>query len=241
MAVRIAISSSTFRRPLVARTLTQLEWVERCASTLAIDGIVADIDDFPRTDVEYVAQLRKVAIDLGLVPFGLEAAGLLEPDATAVRREQIVEIASALGASVIRTALPVPGDVPPATFVATVAAAKALSAAAKAANVTVVVSAAAETLGADLASIKHLLKDVDSAWLRAAPHALVPEDQISSKDRFPAFVATPADDACAVAERAERSWLLLDAPAVASPWELTAEAVAALRNAEAERRLVAGR
>src|ERR1700722_3192204 len=60
--MRIAVSRSTFRRPLAADGLTQLEWLERCASELDADGVLADLADFPRTDTEYTAQLRKVAV-----------------------------------------------------------------------------------------------------------------------------------------------------------------------------------
>ena len=168
--MRIAVSSSTFRRPLAAAELTQLEWLEGCASNLGADGVVADVADFPRRDAEYVAQLRKVAVDLGLVPFGLDAAGLLDPSAAA-ERDEILSIAVGFGAAIVRTALPAPGAVPPAAFAAAVAAGKALGRAAKGVNVTVVVAAAAGTLGEDFGGIKRLLKDVDSAWLRACPPA----------------------------------------------------------------------
>ena len=228
--MRIAVSSSTFRRPLAAAELTQLEWLERCASQLGADGVLADIVDFPRRDAEYVAQLRKVAIDLGLVPFGLDAAGLLDPGAAL---DEILGIAAGFGAAIIRTALPAPGDVPPAAFAAAVAAGKALGRAAKDANVTVVVGAAPGTLGADLGSIKRLLKDVDSAWLRSCPPALVDPAEVATKDRFPAVAATPGDDPQAVVERAARGWVILDAPTAEAPWGALAQAVGRLREAEA--------
>jgi hypothetical protein len=235
--VRIAVSSSTFRRPLAAAELTQLEWLEGCASSLAVDGVLADVADFPRRDAEYVAQLRKVAIDLGLVPFGLDAAGLLDP-AAAAEHDAIFSIAVGFGAAVVRTTLPAPGDVPPAAFAAAVAAGKELGRAAKAANVTVVVAAAPGTLGEDLAGIKRLLKDVDSAWLRACPPALDPAAH-GPKDRFPAFAATSSDDPRAVAERAA-GWLILDALAPEAPWDVLAGAIGALRDAAARQRLGAG-
>ena len=234
--MRIAVSSSTFRRPLEAGELTQLEWLERCASVLGVDGVVADVDDFPRRDADYVAQLRKIAIDLGLVPFGLDDAGLLDPAASAEAREGVLALAGAFGAALIRTVLPAPGEVPPAAFVEAVSAARTVGRAAKAANVTVVVAVRPGTLGADLASLKHLLKDVDSAWLRAAPTALLPDAEVGPKDRYPAFVAGAADDPAAVAARAVRSWVILDAPLSARPWEPLAAAVAALRAAEARLR-----
>lgn len=238
--MRIAISSSSFRRPLALRELTQLEWVERCASVLEADGIVAAVADFPRTDDEYVAQLRKVTIDLGLVPFGLDAPALLDPTAAPGSLEDVLALAKAFGVAVVRTVLPVPGEVPPASFVEAVAAAKEASRAAKATNVTLIVAAAPGTLGEDLAGVKHLLKDVDSAWLRACPSALVDDTVLSAKDRVPAFVATPEDDPRLVVARRSGAWVILDAPPSEQPWEVAGKAIAALRRAEAERRLAAG-
>ena len=254
--MRIAVSSSTFRRPLAAGELTQLEWVERCASVLGADGVLAGVVDFPRTDADYVAQLRKVAVDLGVVPLGLDAPGLFDVAAAAAAAKaggaasfgaaeyvpaELFALASTFGALVIRTTLPPPGEVPPATFVGTVVAAKAFSRAAKAANVTIVVAPSPGTIGADLGGVKHLIKDVDSAWLRACPSALTDPAGFGPKDRYPAFTASPADDPVAVAEHASRAWVILDAPGAENPWDLVRDAVAALRQAEAQRLLVAQR
>jgi sugar phosphate isomerase/epimerase len=228
-AMRIAVSSSTFRQPLEARELTQLEWLERCASGLGVDGVVAAVSDFPRFDAEYVAQMRKVAIDLGIVPFGIDAPGLLEPAGDPAAIERAVALARGFGAAVIRTVPPAPGEVPPATFAETVRVAKALSRAAKAANVTVVVTTAPGSIAEDLGALRHLLKDADSAWLRACPSATLEPGEIGSKDRFPAFGATPADDPATVAARASRAWVILDAPAGDTPWDVVRDAIAALR------------
>ena len=235
--MRIAVSSSTFRRPLDAGELTQLEWVERCASELAADGVVTALSDFPRFDDEYVAQLRKVAIDLGIVPFGIDAPGLLDPVGDPAVIERAVAVARGFGAAVIRTQPPTPGEVPPATFAATVRAGKALSRAAKAANVTVLVTTAPGTIGEDVAAVRHLLKDIDSAWLRPCPAALLDVAEIGSRDRFPALLVTPEDDPGAVAERASAAWVVLDGPAGERPWAVAGGAVAALRRAEAQRLL----
>ncbi|HEX3468637.1 MAG TPA: hypothetical protein VHT05_11215 [Candidatus Elarobacter sp.] len=237
--MRIAVSSSTFRRPLAAGELTQLEWLERCASELDADGVLADLTDFPRTDTEYTAQLRKVAVDLGIVPFGLDAAGLFERDAAAAR-ERALAVATGFGALVVRSALPAPGDVPPASFVETVATVKGLGRAAKAANVTLIVPAAAGTLGDDLAAVKRLLKDADSAWVRPCPRATDDDVEPGPRHRFPALSVTPEDDPALVLPRAQRPWLILDAPAGERPWETVAAAIAALRDASAERRLGRG-
>ena len=238
--MRIAVSSSTFRRPLEAGDLTQLEWVERCASALGADGVVTAVSDFPRFDDEYVAQLRKVAIDLGIVPFGIDAPGLLDAGGEPAALDRAVAVARGFGAAVIRTRPPAPGEVPPATFVATVRTAKAVARAVKAANVTVLVAAAPGTIAEDLAGLRHLLKDADSAWLRACPPATIAPGQIGPKDRVPAYLATAADDPAAVVERASAAWVILDAPPSDQPWEAVGEAIAALRAAEARRRLAGG-
>lgn len=239
--MRIAVSSSTFRLPLDAGELTQLEWLERCASELGVDGVIAALSDFPRLDGEYVAQLRKVAIDLGIVPFGIDAPGLLDqPDAPDAAGTAL-GAATGFGAAVVRTTLPPPGEVPPATFAEAVRTAKRLAGAAKGANVTVVVATAPGTIGADVAGVRHLLKDVDSAWLRACPPALTDPAEMGPKDRFPAFVAASADDPAAVAERAHGAWVILDVPAAPGSWGPARDAIAALRKAEAERRLTAAR
>ncbi|MDQ6941028.1 MAG: hypothetical protein M3169_00745 [Candidatus Eremiobacteraeota bacterium] len=239
--MRIAVSSSTFRRPLEAGELTQLEWVERCASELGADGVVTALTDFPRFDDEYVAQLRKVAIDLGIVPFGIDAPRLLEPATDPSVLERAVAAAKGFGAAVIRTAPPAPGDVPPATFVETVRTAKVVSAAAKAANITVVVTTAPGTIAENLGALRHLLKDADSAWLRACPTALLDPAELGSKDRFPTFVTTPVDDPATVAARTSRAWVILDAVATDGPWGLVRDAITALRRAEADLLHAAGR
>jgi hypothetical protein len=232
--VRIAVSSSSFRRPLAAGDLTQLEWVEQCARVLGADGVVAALADFPRLDADYTAQLRKMAVDLGIVPFGIDAGGFFAADPEP-GVDVALTVAAGFGAAVLRSPLPAPGDVPPASFVETVTRAKAAAKVAKAVNVTLIVPAVAGTLGEDDAAVQHLLKDVDSAWLRAAPRALGDLNAHSAKQRFPTLLATPGDDSAAVAAAA-RGWLILDAPADDRPWETLGAAVAALRDAEAEAR-----
>lgn len=227
--MRIAVSSSPFRSQFSAGRLTQLEWVEQCASALGADGVIAAVSDFPRTDDEYVAQLRKVAIDLALVPFGLDAPDLLLPEYGEAARARTLALATGFGAAVIRTQLPPPGDVPPATFVEAVATAKAASKAAKAANVTLLVAARPHTIAEDLGGVKHLLKDVDSAWLRACPRALDLRAGIGPKDRYPAWEASVADDPRTIAPLARRAWVILDATPSANVWETLARAIDALR------------
>ena len=228
--MRIAISSSSFRGPLATGDCTQLEWIERCASELAVDGVVAALAHFPRTDIEYVAQLRKVAVDLGVVPFGIDAPALLAPTAAPGTYDDVFALAAGFGALVVRTVLPPPGEVPPASFVEAVAAAKSAAKAAKAANVTILIAEAPGTLGPDAVSVKHVLKDVDSAWLRAAPSAAADRAAFTPKDRFPAFVADTADDPRAVADASAHAWTIVDARDGTQPWEELGAYVRALRS-----------
>lgn len=240
--MRIAVSSLPFRRPLAAGELTQLEWVERCASVLGVDGIVPDLADFPRADGEYVAQLRKVAVDLGIVPFGIDARVLFDPQAEGTVRDAAFAVAGSFGASIVRAPLAPPGEVPPATFVATVAAAKAAAKLAKAINVTLVVPARAGTLAGDATAVRHLLKDVDSAWLRPCARAIDGTSGWGAKDRFPAFEGSIDDDPDGVATVAGRSWLILDAPIdLERPWDRFSAAIAALRAAGSQPRIAAER
>ncbi len=74
------MASSSFAALLRRGSLTHLEWLELCASRLDADGVVFAQADFPRTDGEYAAQVKKVAVDLGIVPLALEVPGLLDPD-----------------------------------------------------------------------------------------------------------------------------------------------------------------
>ncbi|HTW84712.1 MAG TPA: hypothetical protein VMD91_11635 [Candidatus Sulfotelmatobacter sp.] len=237
--MRLALSSSSFRRPLATAAVTQLEWLERCANVLDVDGVLVAAADFPRTDADYVAQVRKVAVDLGIVPFGLDLPGLLDPATPVAVRELLLALAQRFGAAVVRTTLPPPGEVPPATFVETVVVAKAVSKAAKAANVTVLVPAAPGTLGATLPEVRHLLKDVDSAWLRAVPPAVAAAADQAARGPVPAVSAGPQDDPAAVVAAAGGSWVLLELAASADPWDEAAQAVGRLRDAAAARRLAA--
>ena len=236
--MRLALSSSSFRRPLAAAALTQLEWIERCANGLAVDGVLVAAADFPRTDADYVAQVRKVAVDLGIVPFGLDAPGLLDPATPVETREALLQLAQRFGALVVRAALPPPGPVPPAPFAATVLVAKAVAKAAKVANVTILVPPEAATLGVDLAEVRHLLKDVDSAWLRACPAALSPVEG-PSRGPVPVVTAGVDDDPAAVVEAAGGSWVVLELPLADVPWEAAGHAIGRLRDAAATHQLAA--
>ena len=233
LGMKIAVSSSSFAAALHGGALTQLEWLEACASRLDVDGVVFALADFPRTDAEYAAQVKKIAVDLGLVPVALDAPGLLDPDVSDDARTAAVALAAALGTSLLRVTAGPPGDVPPQTHVRTVAVAKALARATKAANVSLALAPAAGSLVADIAGAKHLLKDVDSAWLRYDIASGDPDRaSLGARDRI-LIERFSLDAAAAGGAPSRRGWNLIDGPGGDDPFVTIGAAVRALRSAEA--------
>jgi hypothetical protein len=226
--MKIAVSSSSFAAALRGGALTQLEWLAGCAERLDVDGVAFALADFPRTDVEYAAQLKKVATDLSLVPVALDAPGLLDPDRPDAERSAAVTLASAVGAGLLRVTAGPPGDLPPQTFARTVTAAKALVGAAKAANVTVAVAPAAGSLIPGVTALRHLAKDVDSAWLRYELPAGAPDrGELGPRDRV--LVETVTLERAAAVAAAGRAWFILAGEGGAEPFVALAAAVRALR------------
>jgi hypothetical protein len=161
--MKIACSSASFARALEEGTLTQLEWLDISANELEVDGVVFDAAHFPRRDVEYLAQLVKACVDLGLSVAGLSVDALFESDAA-----PWLETALALRAPLVVARAPKTGD-DASAWGGFADAAKAASRLAKKANVTLALRNAAGTLCESAADLKRLAKDVDSAWLRFAP------------------------------------------------------------------------
>jgi hypothetical protein len=216
--MKIAVTSSAFAVVLRRGDLTQLEWLEACANRLELDGVVFALADFPRTDLEYAAQIKKVTTDLGLATVALDAPGLLDPGLPEAARSDALTLATAIGSAVIRVTAGPPGDLPPETFARAVAATKAFTSAAKAANVTLAVAPAAGSLLADAAAVQNFCKYVDSAWLRF--------------DRPPIRrVALDADPAT-LGPLPRRGWLVLEGDGGEDPLARVSIVAAALRTLE---------
>ncbi len=230
--MKVAISSFSFAPALAAGDLTQLEWLESCAGALGADGVVFARAHFPRVDSEYLAQLKKMAVDLGLVPLAIDEPQLFGAETSPEQQRAVIELAAATGALFVLTDLPAPGDVPPATFVATVGAAKAAVRAAKVRNITLLARAAAATLAPDVTELRHFLKDVDSAWLRYALDAGAERGVLGPRDRTLLVSVDPAADLAELREieDAARPWLLLRGP-------VDRERVETLRRAGAKKTL----
>lgn len=225
--MKIAVASSPFAALLHGGSLTHLEWLEACASRLDADGAVFAARDLPRVDSEYAAQVKKVATDLGLVPVALDEPGLLDPAVSDAARGNAVSLALSLGAGLLCTTAGPPGEIPPKTFVATVAAAKMLAGAAKAANVTVLAGPDPASIAPDAAAIRRLLKDADSAWLRYVLPAGADRSALGPRDRVLATRVPLGADPSAVVP--DRGWFVLDGDGGPDPFARAAAAVAALR------------
>jgi hypothetical protein len=218
-------------------TLTHLEWLEACASRLDVDGAIFDLADVPRTDPEYAAQVKKVAVDLAIVPVALDAPGLLDPERSDEERAAAVTLAAAIGAGLLRTSAGPPGELPPQTFVRMVAAAKTMAKAGKAANVTLAVAPRAGTLVATIADLRHLAKDVDSAWL-LYDVAFDDPDRATLGPRERVLVERlPLGAAVDEAVTARRGWFALEGDGGDDPFATIAAAVRGLRAVEARARL----
>ncbi len=231
--MKIAVTSSSFAALLRHAKLTHLEWLEACASRLDADGAVFALADFPRTDLEYAAQLKKVATDLGIVPVALDVPGLLDPDRSDADRAAAVELATAIGAALIRVTAGPAGELPPETFARTVASTKAFASAAKAANVTLTVAPVAATLLGDVAAVQNFAKYVDSAWLRYDLPAASPERALlGGRDRVLVERVGLDENLNAAAALPGRGWYVLEGDGGDDPFARVSAAVALLRSAE---------
>jgi hypothetical protein len=161
--MKIACSTASFERPLHTGALTQLEWLDLCANELEIDGVVFDSRHFPRTDAEYLAQLKKSCVDLGL-----SVAGLAFDHVLGGRAREAMTLANDLGAPLVAAGAPPPSEEPEA-WGRFVEFAREAAAEGKRANVTLAVRNAPATMLQSVTDLKRLAKDVDSAWLRFAP------------------------------------------------------------------------
>ena len=228
--MKIAVTSSSFSAALRRGTLTHLEFLEAAASRLNADGVVLALSDFPRTDGEYLAQVKKAATDLGLVPVALDVPGLLEPDRSAADGAAALAVAAAAGAGLLRVTAGPPGELPPETFARTVAAAKSLASRAKAANITLTVASDPATLLGDIAAVQNFSKYVDSAWLRYDVAVADPQRGVlGARDRVLLQRLTFDDAAGALAALDARAWLLIEGDGGEDPLAVAGAALSALR------------
>lgn len=169
--MKICCSSRSYARALQSGDLTQLEWVDRCAE-LALDGVDLASAHFPRTDGDYLAQIRKLCVDRGLtvaaVAFDGEIGGDADVDAQASLIERWIAHASELSAPLVRFSCGTSTGSPGIAWRELIRGLKIVTHAAKEKNVTLALEPRVGSLVASPADCKRALKESDSAWLRLA-------------------------------------------------------------------------
>src|ERR1700722_20880047 len=101
--MKLACASSALGREVESVELTQLEFLDLCARELGCDGVVLDVRHFPRSDDDYLAQIKKMAPD-----WGLSIAALSDPSLFCSEPEHVTKVlsdAACLGAPVVAAPL----------------------------------------------------------------------------------------------------------------------------------------
>ncbi len=149
--------------------LTQLEWVDLCANELMVHGVEFAASRFPRFDPDYLAQLKKLCADrcLTVASFDHDVAfDSADADAHADLLERHVDVASALGAPLMRIVSQGPTGSPAVAWRELVRGLKRACVHAKERNVTLALQPRQGTLVSTPEDAKRVMKECDSAWLR---------------------------------------------------------------------------
>ncbi len=168
--MKLACSSSAFDALFRSAELTQPEWIELCARELAADAIVLDVRHFPRTDSDYLAQVKKMCVDAGLCVAAIrnDRFFCLDPD----EMQQNLEIALAAGAPILASPLALETSGAWTDALERIGTAATL---AKRCNVTLALRNAPGTFAAGTHGMKRVTKEADSAWMRYGPEFCVLE------------------------------------------------------------------
>jgi hypothetical protein len=162
--IKLACASSALAHAIERGDLTQLEFIDLCAREFACDGIALDVRHFPRSDDDYLAQLKKLATDRGLC-----IAALLDTrffGAAEERMRETLRKAVITGAPVVAGPLVRETETTWTDQLARLSVATSL---AKRCNVTLAVRNAPYTFAASTHDCKRVAKEADSAWLRFGP------------------------------------------------------------------------
>ncbi len=159
--MQFAYSSGAFDQALRRGDLTQLEFIDAVARETLFDGVVLDDRHFPRTDDDYLAQIKKMAADLGLTIAALASDAFFVADEDAMRAA--LDRARVLGAPLLAGRL---GAETALSWSEQLHKLSTASSLAKSANVTLAVRNAPGTFAATEHECKRVSKETDSAWLR---------------------------------------------------------------------------
>lgn len=174
--MKLCCSSAAFADAINAGRLTQLEWIDICSNELDVDGIEFDGPYFPRTDDDYLAQLKKLCVDRCLTVASLHVPlefGGADVDASISAFLPWIDHALALGSPLVRFACAaVPEGSPGIAWRELVRGLKSICVEAKRRNVTLALERGDEgTLVVSPGDVRRALKECDSAWLRVAMRA----------------------------------------------------------------------
>jgi sugar phosphate isomerase/epimerase len=214
--MKFACASSAFHRAFESGDLTQLEFLDAAAHVMAYDGVVLDDRHFPRTDSDYLAQVKKTATDLGLCIAALASDAFFA--ATPDEMRAALDCALALGTPLLTGRL---GGETTYSWSDQLGKLGVASSLAKSANVTLALRNAPHTFAATSHDCKRVTKETDSAWLRyglepaafdaaSDPLALAPKTvllwrdaqsaQLTGWEQFRGFVALDDVDGGATVE-----------------------------------------
>ena len=162
--MKLACASGALDSSFVGGDLTQLEFLDLCAHELACDGVVLDVRHFPRTDGDYLAQVKKMAADRGLTIAALSQSAFFGCEEA--QMAATLEIAVTIGAPLLAGELLAETQAPWSDQLAKLNAATSL---AKSFNVTLALRNAYGTFAESTHDCKRVTKEADSAWLRFGP------------------------------------------------------------------------
>lgn len=162
--MKLACASASLHLEIERGELTQLEFLDICARELACDGVVLDVRHFPRTDDDYLAQVKKMATDCGLSIAALDDSTFFS--GTHDDMAAVLMRAATLGAPLVAAPLERETDGLWTDQLARLGVATSL---AKAHNVTLALRNAPHTFTATTHDFKRVAKEADSAWLRFGP------------------------------------------------------------------------
>jgi sugar phosphate isomerase/epimerase len=173
--MQLCCSTSSYQQTFAAGGLTQLEWVDLCARELPVDGIDFDARFFPRSDDDYLAQLKKLCADRCLTVASATANVSLGGDDVDSVLEAFVpwiDRALAFGAPLLRFESGLATGSPGIAWREFVRGLKVACAHAKLRNVTLALQAGESgVLVASPGDVRRALKECDSAWLRVSMRA----------------------------------------------------------------------
>jgi hypothetical protein len=162
--MKLACASGALDSSFVGGDLTQLEFLDLCAHELACDGVVLDARHFPRTDADYLAQVKKMAADRGLTIAALADAAFFGFEERAMA--EVFQVAAAIGAPLLAGELVRETG---ASWSEQLAKLNAATSLAKSFNVTLALRNTPGSFAESTHDCKRVTKEADSAWLRYGP------------------------------------------------------------------------